>query len=143
MSQSEQNKAIARNFLEGAWNRRDMSAVNQFMAPDHVPHGPYTDQFPQSAEGTQAFVSAFLLAFPDTKATIQKQEVVGDRVKTTLTFKGTHTGTLMTIPATGKQVTVPVIVTDKIVNGKIVETWSEWDAMEMMNQLGVKQTSNN
>jgi predicted ester cyclase len=88
-------------------------------------------------------VLAFLSAFPDTEATIQKQEAVGDRVKTTLTLKGTHTGTLMTIPATGKQeVTVPVIVTDRIVNGKIVETWSEWDAMEMMSQLGVKQSSN-
>jgi steroid delta-isomerase-like uncharacterized protein len=139
MSQSEQNKAIARNFLEGAWNRRDMSVFNQFMAPDHVPHGPFTDQFNQDAEGVQAFVSAFLLAFPDTKATIQKQEAMGDQVKTTLTFKGTHTGTLMTIPGTGKQVTVPVIVTDRIVNGKIVETWSEWDAMELMSQLGVKQ----
>jgi hypothetical protein len=48
MSQSEQNKAIARNFLEGAWNRRDMSVVNQFMAADHVPHGPFTDQFTQT-----------------------------------------------------------------------------------------------
>ena len=142
MSQSEQNKTIARNFIEGAWNRRDMGVVSELVAPNHVPHGPYTDQFPQGADGAQAFVSAFLTAFPDTKATIQKQEAIGDQVKTTLTFKGTHTGALMTIPATGKKVTVPVIVTDRIVNGKIVETWAEWDAEELMDQLGVKQTSN-
>ncbi len=139
---SQQNKDIARNFIERAWNRHDMSVVNELIAPDHVPHGPYTDQFPQGAEGTQAFVSTFLAAFPDVKATIKNQEAVGDQVKTTIVFKGTHKGELMTIPATGKQVTVPVVVTDKIVNGKIVETWSEWDAMELMAQLGVRQTSN-
>ena len=139
---SQQNKDIARNFIERAWNRRDLSVVNELIAPDHIPHGPYTDQFPQGTEGAQVFVTTFLAAFPDTKATIQKQEAVGDQVKTTIVFKGTHKGELMTIPATGKQVTVPVVVTDRIVNGKIVETWSEWDAMALMAQLGVKQTSN-
>jgi steroid delta-isomerase-like uncharacterized protein len=139
---SEQNKAIARNFIEAAWNRRDMSVVNHIIAPNHVPHGPFTDQFPQGAKGAEAFVSAFLAAFPDVKATIVKQETAGDQVKTTVTFKGTHTGTLMDIPATGKQATVPVLVTDRIVGGKIVETWSEWNPEDMFRQLGVKQTAN-
>jgi steroid delta-isomerase-like uncharacterized protein len=138
---SDQNKAIARNFIEGAWNRRDMSVVNQLVAPNHVPHGPFTDQFPQGAPGAEAFVTAFLAAFPDVKATIVKQETEGDKIKTTVTFKGTHTGTLMDIPATGKQVTVPVVVTDRIVDGKIVETWSEWKPEDMFRQLGVKQAA--
>jgi steroid delta-isomerase-like uncharacterized protein len=139
---SQHNKDIARNFIERAWNQRDMSAVNELMAADHVPHGPYTDQFPQSAVGAQAFVSAFLDAFPDTKATIEKQETKGDQVRTSVTFNGTQTGVLMDIPATGKSVTVPVMVTDRIVNGRIVETWSEWDPMDLMDQLGVKQVGN-
>jgi steroid delta-isomerase-like uncharacterized protein len=136
---SEQNKAIARNFIEGAWNRRDMSVVNQLVASDHVPHGPFTEQFPSGAKGTEAFVTSFLAAFPDTKATIVKQETEGDQVKTTVTFKGTQTGPLMDIPATGKPATVPVVVTDRIVGGKIVETWSEWNPEDMLHQLGVKQ----
>ncbi len=139
---SQQNKDIARNFIERTWNQRDMSAISQLVAADHVPHGPFTDQFPEGSEGTAAFVAAFLSAFPDTRATIRKQETEGNQVKTTVMFKGTHTGALMDVAATGKQVTVPVVVTDKIVNGKIVETWSEWDAMDMMHQLGVKQTPN-
>ena len=136
---SDHNKAIARKFIEGAWNRRDMSIVNQLVAPNHVPHGPFTDQFPQGAPGTEAFVTAFLAAFPDVKATIVKQETEADMIKTTVTFKGTHNGPLMDIPATGKQVTVPVVVTDRIVDGKIVETWSEWKPEDMFRQLGVKQ----
>jgi predicted ester cyclase len=139
VSQSEQNKTIARNFIDGAWNRRDMSIVTELVASDHISHGPFTDQFPQGVEGVTAFVSAFLTAFPDTTATIQQQEIAGDKIKTLVIFAGTHTGMLMDIPATSVQITVPVIVTDKIVNGQITETWSEWDAMEMMGQLGVKE----
>jgi steroid delta-isomerase-like uncharacterized protein len=138
---SEQNKAIARKFIEGAWNRRDMNVVNELVAPNHVPHGPFTEQFPQGVEGAAAFVTAFVAAFPDVKATIVKQETEGDKIKTTVTFKGTQTGPLMDIPATGKQATVPVVQTDRIVDGKIVETWSEWKPEDMFRQLGVKQAA--
>lgn len=139
---SDTNKVIARNFIERAWNQRDMSVVNELIAPNHVPHGPFTEQMPQGAEGTKAFVTAFLAAFPDLKATIEKQEANGDQVKTTITFKGTQTGALMDIPATSKQAIVPVVVTDRIAGGKIVETWSEWKPEDMLRQLGVKQTAN-
>ena len=137
---SEQNKTIARNFIEGAWNGHDMSVVNQLVAPNHVSHGPFTEQLPKGSDGAAAFVTTFLTAFPDVKATIVKQEIDGDKVKTTVTFKGKQTGALMDIPATGKQATVPVVVTDRIVNGKIVETWSDWKPEDMFRQLGVKQT---
>ena len=136
---SEQNKAIARKFIEGAWNQRDMSVVRQFVSPTHVSHGPFTEQLPKGSDGAAAFVTSFVTAFPDVKATIVKQEIDGDKVKTTVTFKGKQTGALMDIPATGKQATVPVVVTDQIVNGKIVETWSDWKPEDMFRQLGVKQ----
>jgi steroid delta-isomerase-like uncharacterized protein len=139
---SEHNKTIARNFIEGAWNRRDMSVMNQFVAPNHVSHGPFTEQLPQGVKGTETFVTGFLTAFPDLKATIVKQESEGDEVKTSLRFTGTHTGPLMNIPATGKQATVPVVVTDRVVDGKIVETWSDWRPEGMFKQLGIKQPTN-
>jgi predicted ester cyclase len=43
----------------------------------------------------------------------------------------------MGVPATGRQATVPVLITDRIANGKIVETWAEWNPDDMMRQLGV------
>jgi predicted ester cyclase len=43
----------------------------------------------------------------------------------------------MDIPPTGNQVTVEVVVTDRIADGKIVESASEWDPDDMMRQLGV------
>lgn len=134
---AEENKAIARHLLEAMWNQKDMSAADRYVAANHTPHGPFSDQFPPGPEGTKAFVSSFIQAFPDTHCTIDKQEAEGDTVRTWVTFRGTHTGPLMDIPATGQPATVPVLITDRIKNGQIVETWSEWDPQDMMRQLGV------
>jgi predicted ester cyclase len=43
----------------------------------------------------------------------------------------------MGIAPTGKQVTLSGIVIDRIVSGKIVEEWEEWDSLGMMRQLGI------
>ncbi len=134
---SEKNKTISREFIEGMWNRQDMSTADRLVAPDLVPQGPMADQFPPGPEGSKMFTSAFLQAFPDVKATIDRQEVEDDLVYTWVTFRGTHTGPLMDIPATGRRAEVQVQITDRIADGMIVESWSERDPDDMMRQLGV------
>jgi steroid delta-isomerase-like uncharacterized protein len=135
---AEQNMAISRNFLETAWRKRDFGSLDQLVAQDHVAHGPFTDQLPAGLQGVQAFASTFTTAFPDANYTIDSQETDGDLVRTHVTYHGTHKGELMGIPATGRQATVPVLITDRIAGGKIAESWSEWDPDDMMRQLGVK-----
>jgi predicted ester cyclase len=43
----------------------------------------------------------------------------------------------MGIPATGKQSEVTGITIDRIVGGKIVESWNNWDTLGLLQQLGV------
>lgn len=134
---SEKNKTIAREFIEGMWNRRDMSVADRYVAPDMVPQGPMSDQFPPGPEGIKMFASTFIRAFPDVQAVIGRQEVEDDLVYTWVTFQGRHDGPLMDIPATHQYAEVPVLITDRIQDGMIVESWSEWDPEDMMRQLGV------
>jgi predicted ester cyclase len=61
----------------------------------------------------------------------------GDKVVVRQTFRGTHTGGLMGIPPTGKRVAVPGIFITRIVNGKAVEQWANYDNLGLMQQLGV------
>ncbi len=51
----------------------------------------------------------------------------GDRVVTRLTVRGTHQGDFQGIPPTGKPVTVSGINIDRIANGKIQESWAQFD----------------
>jgi predicted ester cyclase len=53
------------------------------------------------------------------------------------TSRGTHQGDLMGIPPTGKQVTLTGTYVARIVGGKIIEEWGNFDALGMMQQLGV------
>lgn len=134
---SDQNKAIARELIEGIWNRRDMSVADKYIDPNMNPEGPFSDQTPPGPEGLKMFAGMFLSAFPDLECSIDNQEAEGDMVRSWVTFVGTQTGQLMDIPPTGNQVTVEVVVTDRITGGKIVESASEWDPDDMMRQLGV------
>ncbi len=64
----------------------------------------------------------------------------GDQVVTRWSGRGTHTGDLPGIPATGKQTLVTGIQIDRIVNGKVVEDHVNWDTLGLLQQLGVIPT---
>jgi predicted ester cyclase len=88
----------------------------------------------------QHFVAMYRTAFPDYACTVDDQIAEGDKVVTRWTVRGTQQGELMGIPPTGKQVTLPGVVIDRIAaNGQLVETWLQADVLGMLQQLGVVQ----
>jgi hypothetical protein len=50
---------------------------------------------------------------------------------------GTHRGPLSGVAPTGKNITVSGITINRLVEGKIVEGWVNWDALGMLQQLEV------
>ena len=64
----------------------------------------------------------------------------GDKVAVRFTLRGTHGGDLMGIPPTGKPVAVTGIDINRIADGKIAERWANFDALGLMQQLGVIPT---
>jgi steroid delta-isomerase-like uncharacterized protein len=135
---SDTNKTVSRRFLEEVWNKRNMAVLNEIIANDHVNTGPGTlPGLPTGPEGSKQFVQVYLNAFPDVHFTIDDQIAEGDKVMTRWTASGTHKGELAGIPATGKSSTVTGINVERIMNGKIVESWGIFDQFGMMQQLGV------
>jgi predicted ester cyclase len=88
-----------------------------------------------------------MTAFPDAHFTIddaftdgQNTEVQNTEVQnevTRWTVVGTHEGELAGIPRTGRRFSVTGISIARIANGKITESWNSWDALGLMQQLGV------
>jgi len=91
----------------------------------------------QGLEAYQQFFSMYFAAFPDAGVTIEDLIAEGDTVVVRQTFRGTHTGDLMGIPPTGKQVSGTGIQITRIANGKAVEQWFNGDDLGLMQQLGV------
>ncbi len=133
---SEENKAIVRRDFEEVWNQGNLVVADEIFDANYVAHGLGVE-LPPGPEGFKQFVSVYRSAFPDLHFTIEDQIAEGDRVVVRWTTRGTHKGELMGIPATGKPVVVTGIDIFHISSGKVVESWTNWDALGMMQQLGV------
>jgi steroid delta-isomerase-like uncharacterized protein len=134
---SETNKTVLRRFFDEVWNKGNLTVLNEIIAKDHVNSGPGSiPGLPTGPEGTKQLVTVYRNAFPDVHFTIDEQIAEGDKVVTRWTAHGTHQGELAGLPATGKSSTVTGIAVDRIVNGKIAESWGIFDEFGMMQQLG-------
>jgi steroid delta-isomerase-like uncharacterized protein len=133
---SEENKAAARRFF-ALWEAGDLEGFDQVIAADavdHDPQRPFPDE--RGPEAAKKTAEMFLAAFPDTAYTIEQQVAEGDYVVTRWSARGTHDGELMGIPATGKTVEVTGIAIDRFSDGKIAESWGNWDTIGLLQQLG-------
>ena len=132
---TEDNKGLVRRFYEDIFNQRNLALVDELCTTNHVFHNP-----PTTLHGREEFkqlVSLYLTAFPDARFIVEDEIAEGDRVASRYTFRGTHKGDLMGIAPTGKQVTVTGIIINRIANGKSEEGWLNFDALGMLQQLGV------
>ena len=134
---SEENKAIARRALEEVFSGQgNLDVADELFAPDYVGHDPASLEDIRGPEGVKEFASMYRNAFPDVQLSVQEQVAEGNMVATRWIASGTHQGDLMGIAPTGNRVTVAGTSVERIVDGKIEETWDNYDALGMMQQIG-------
>ena len=129
-------KKVSRRIFEEVWNGKDIAAIDELMAADYVHHDPQSPQFSGGREGYKQLVEYYLKAFPDSHFTIDQEIQEGNTAVTRWTVRGTHRGDLPTMPATGKTFFVTGITVGRLQDGKFVESWNNWDALGLMQQLG-------
>ena len=134
---SEGNKVIVRRYFEEILDGGNLDLVDEIFDPHYVLHDPNTPQEVRGFQGSKQFVGAFRTALPDIGHTIEDQIAEGDKVVIRLRARATHKGELMGIPPTGKELTIRGISIWRIANGKIRECWVNYDALGLMQQLGV------
>jgi steroid delta-isomerase-like uncharacterized protein len=134
---AESNKALSRRLLEEAFNAGNIDVVDELVTTDVVNHDAALPQPTVGPDATKASIQAYRAGFPDLRITIEEQIADDQGVATRWSAKGTQEGELMGMPATGKQATVTGITIDRIVEGRIAESWTNWDTLGMLQQLGV------
>ena len=82
----------------------------------------------------------FRHAFPDTQFTVDERIVDGNRIAVRWMMRGTHQGEFQGIPPTGKAVTVTGIAIHRFAGNQIQESWDCYDALGLLQQLGVIPT---
>jgi len=107
----EEIKALVRKGIE-AMNKRDLTVLDEFMAPDYVDH---TNQLRGREDVKQFYIGAFK-DFPDLRRSIEDIIAEGDKVWVRFKITGTAT--------TGKKIELASVNIFRIVNGKVVEGWT-------------------
>ncbi|MDA2926842.1 ester cyclase [Acidobacteria bacterium AH-259-G07] len=51
------------------------------------------------------------------------------------TVQGTHTGEFLGIPASNKQMRLPVTEIFRIADGQLVEAWDQYDRLHLMEEI--------
>src|SRR5437868_2420168 len=121
---TEENKAIVRRFVQ-VWGKGSLNTVDELAAPNLSVSYPL---LPETVHGPEAFKQVLLMVrsgLPDADASIEDEIAEGDKVVVRWRMGGTHTGELMGIPPTGKQVTWTGITIYRLTDGKIVEEKGE------------------
>ena len=132
-----QNAELSRRIFEDVWNRKNLDAIDDLISADYVHHDPSSPAVPSGVDGYKQFVNSYMNAFPDAHFTIDDAFTDGQNEVTRWTVVGTHEGELAGIPRTGRRFSVTGISIARIADGKITESWNNWDALGLMQQLGV------
>jgi predicted SnoaL-like aldol condensation-catalyzing enzyme len=132
---AEENKALARRWFEDLFNAGNLEVADEIIAPEHVNHDPTLADIPPGPEG-QEQVNLYRGAFTNVHISVEEQLAEGDKVVTRWSASGTHQGELMGVAPTGNQVTITGLTINRLSDGKIAESWSNYDALGMMQQIG-------
>ena len=108
--------------------------VDRLVSEDYVNHNAVVDD---GREANRQFWGAFFTGLPDLTATMEDLVVAGDRVVGRFVYRGTHTGDLLGIPASGKAVEMRSIDIWRVEDGLFVEHWDELNLLEVFQQVGV------
>ena len=132
---SGDNETVARRFGEEVWGKGDLQAADDVLAEHFIEHNPAPGQRP-GREGHKQVLQLWRTAFPDLRLTVDDVFAASDRAALRWTARGTHAAALMGMPPTGREVTLTGIDILRVVDGKIVERWGEFNGIEMLQQLG-------
>ena len=131
----EDAKAVVRRFYDELWSQGRLEVADELFASDFVGHAPGGGT--SGPEDVKRLVAEWREGVPDMWLEIHAQHAEGSVVATRFSGWGKQTGPLLGLPATGKDARLSGIAITRIVDGKVVSDWGEFDIASMFAELGV------
>ncbi len=135
----DDHKEMSRSAI-GMWASSNSDRPEDIFAENYVNHqepdveGGVSDK---SLEAWKELVSAYHKSFSNSQVLVLMQIAEGDLVATRWEITATHTGDFMGLASTGKQATWTGVQIDRFEDGKIVESWVNWDKYRFFEGLGL------
>jgi predicted ester cyclase len=134
----EEQKSLSRRSLE-MWGSNNSDNPDDIFARNYVNHQESDAKGGVSAidlANWKEIVAENHRAFSNFQVKILMQIAEGDRVVTRWQFSATNTGVYLGHAPSGKRATWTGVQIDRFENGKIVESWVDWDKYRLFETLG-------
>jgi steroid delta-isomerase-like uncharacterized protein len=132
---SEKNETTVRRLIDEVWNKGNIKVLDEVCTSDVVNNDPMNQA--RGIEASKTVVRKYRTAFPDVRLEIDEIFSTGDKVVTRWRYSGTQHGQLEGIPPTGRRVSGPGQTIYHFMGDRIHEAFINWDALGMLQQLGV------
>lgn len=139
MTNTDTNKKIVTEFIDGLFSRGDLDTVDAYLTDDFLNHDPPYG-VSNDREGMRAAGASFRAAFPDWHSAMHLLIAEADLVAEHFTARGTHRGEVMGVAPTGREVSLQGINIFRVRDGRISERWGRLDDLGFLQQLGVVPT---
>ena len=97
------NRAVVHRFGEEVWNKGNLAAIDELVAPEFIGYGPGS-RITRGPEQLKQVVKRMRSIFPDLRFFVDDEVADGDKVVTRWTGRGTQQATWRGTPASGQQV---------------------------------------
>jgi steroid delta-isomerase-like uncharacterized protein len=137
---AESNKQLMQKFNEFI-NTADERLAQELIARNAVFHVPGQVEPLQGPAGYLAIITMMRGGFPDIKWTLDEMIAEEDKLAARFTMRGTHHGSFLGVPATGKRIAVQAINFYRLSGSKIVEERGQPDLLGLLQQIGAGLTA--
>ena len=138
----EQLKAMDQCFYQEVWSQGNLDVLDELMAANFDDHDdPNPSDTLEGLKHAKHTIMEYRSAFSDVLFSVEDQIAEGDMIVTRWTARGTHKGVFRGIPPTGKHAMTTGISITRVASGKFVEGWTMFDALGLLQQLGVIPSS--
>lgn len=132
---SSPNERTMLRMVEEVLNGKNPDAMHELIAEDYVHRAPGEEL--RGRDGLLALLDGYRAAFPDLKIAVDELISADDATLLSFTLTGTHRGSLLGHPATGRRVSVHGMVRSRFRDGQIVDEWEILDRLALFEQLGI------
>jgi steroid delta-isomerase-like uncharacterized protein len=134
---TETNKALVRRWFREVWNKGREATIDELFAESGVAYGLGDGEAEvRGPAQLKPFVRNLRGILPDLQISIQDIMTEEDKVMVRVLLEGTHSGSGLGVPPSGRRIRVAGIVVIRISKGQFVEGWNSWDQLGLLRQIG-------
>jgi predicted ester cyclase len=131
------NEALVSRAIEAIWNQGDLDVADELFGPGYVHHDGLIADLVVGPEAIKISAACHRLAFPDLWVTIDDCNSLDDAVVVHWTAWRVQTRKAIGDAMSSNRTSLTGTTHSRISDGKIVESWTEWDRVGVLVELGL------